>query len=178
VHCSAITAAAPGTWRRTRRIAAISWVTVSWVATASSSTVESSARRVLPVNAPVCATTTLTASKIRFGRSEPASRRRQYVNVVGWNPTAVTGSPHAAFHRRSKVTASTVSASESPCSACNTITAAITSAGTLGRPRPDGNRSANNSSGNNSRRCPARNANTLPGLSRCPATDSTSNRSR
>ena len=47
-----------------------------------------------------------------------------------------------------------------------------------GRPRPDGNRSANISSGNNSRRCAARNANTLPGFSRCPATDSTSSRSR
>ena len=83
-QCSAaaITSAAPGTSRRTRRIAPISWVTVSWVATASSSTVESSARRVLPVSAPVCATTALTASKIRLGRSEAANRRRQYVNVV------------------------------------------------------------------------------------------------
>ncbi len=174
----ATTAAAPGTWRRTRRIAATNWVTVSWVATASSSTVESNARRVFPVSTPVCATTSRTAAKIRFGRSEAASRRRQYVNVVGWNPPAVTGSPQAAFHRKSKVTASTVSASESPCSACNMITLAITSAGTLGRPRPDRNRSANNSSGNNSRRCPARNANTLPAFSRCPATDSTSSRSR
>ena len=51
---SAITSAAPGTSRRTRRIAPINWVTVSWVATASSSTVESSARRVLPASAPVC----------------------------------------------------------------------------------------------------------------------------
>jgi hypothetical protein len=55
---------------------------VSWVATASSRTVESNARRVLPANAPVAVTTALTASKIRFGRSEAASRRRQYVNVV------------------------------------------------------------------------------------------------
>ena len=79
---AAITSAAPGTSRRTRRIAPISWVTVSWVATASSSTVESNARRVLPVSAPVWATTALTASKIRLGRSEAANRRRQYVNVV------------------------------------------------------------------------------------------------
>ena len=50
---------------------------MSWVATASSNTVESNARRVLPVNAPVAATTSRTASKIRFGRSERASRRRQ-----------------------------------------------------------------------------------------------------
>ena len=86
-RCSAAatTSAAPGTSRRTRRIAAINWVTVSWVATASSSTVESNARRVFPVSTPVCATTARTASKIRFGRSDAASRRRQYVNVVGWN---------------------------------------------------------------------------------------------
>jgi hypothetical protein len=56
---------------------------VSWVATASSSTVESNARRVFPLNTPVCATTAFTASKIRFGRSDAANRRRQYVNVVG-----------------------------------------------------------------------------------------------
>ena len=34
------------------------------------------------------------------------------------------------------MTASTVSLSDKPCKACNVITAAITSAGTLGRPRP------------------------------------------
>ena len=50
---AAIRSAAPGTTRRTRRIAAISWVTVSWVATASSKTTESNARRVLPVSTPV-----------------------------------------------------------------------------------------------------------------------------
>ena len=92
----------------------------------------------------------MTASKIRFGRSEAASRRRQYVNVVEWNAAAVIGNPQAAFHRRSKVTASTVSLSDNPCNACRVITLAITSAGTLGRPRRDGNRSANISSGNNS----------------------------
>ena len=36
----------------------------------------------LSVSAPVAATTDLTASKIRFGESEAANRRRQYVNVV------------------------------------------------------------------------------------------------
>ena len=45
--------AASGTTRRTRRIADTSWVTVSWVATASSSSVESNARRRLPANTPV-----------------------------------------------------------------------------------------------------------------------------
>ena len=44
----------------------------------------------------------------------------------------MTASPHAAFHRRSNVSASTASVSESPCKVCNTITEAITSAGTDG----------------------------------------------
>ena len=68
---------AAGTSRATRRIAAISWVTVSWRATASSRMVESNARRVFPDTAPVSATTSATTSNTRSGRSEPASRRRQ-----------------------------------------------------------------------------------------------------
>ena len=36
----------------------------------------------LALNAPVAATTVLTASKIRFGDAEAANLRRQYVNVV------------------------------------------------------------------------------------------------
>lgn len=72
-----MTSVAPGTSRPTRRIAPMSWVTVSWVATASSRTVESRARRERPANTPVWATTALTASKIRSGRSEAAKRRRQ-----------------------------------------------------------------------------------------------------
>src|SRR4051794_1825255 len=167
-----------GTVRATRRMAAISWVTVSWVATASSRTVESNARRALPRTAPVAATTSRTASNTRCGRCEAASRRRQYVNTVGWNAAAVTGSPHAAFQRRSNVTASAASRSDSPCSACSTSTVATTSAGTDGRPRPDRNKSSNMLSGNSSPRCAARNANTLPTASRCPANDSTSSNSR
>ncbi len=85
---------------------------------------------------------------------------------------------HAAFHRRSKVNASTASRSECPNKACSTITDAITSPGIEGRPRPEGNRSANNVAGNNRSRCSASNANTLPGSSKCPATDSTSSSSR
>ena len=128
----AMTASAPGTSRRTRRIAAISCVTVSWVATASS-TVESSARRVLPVIAPLRAMTCCTAVKIRFGSVLAASRRRQYVSVVSWNARLVTGQPIAAFHRRSTVTASVVSESDRPRNVCSTITVAITSPGTDGR---------------------------------------------
>ncbi len=160
------------------RIAAINWVTVSCRATASSSTVESNARRVLPASTPVAATTSLTASKTRFGAFEAASRDRQYVNVVGWNPASATASPTAAFHRRSNVTASTASRSENPCSVCSTSTDATSSGGKLGRPRPDGNRSSNIDAGNNLPRCSARNTNTLPAGSRCPASDSTSNSSR
>lgn len=48
VHGSAATRAAPGTSRITARIADTNGVTVSWVATASSSTVESRALRCLP----------------------------------------------------------------------------------------------------------------------------------
>ncbi len=101
-------------------------------------------------------------------------RERPHRIFDGWNAVCVTANPHAAFQRRSNVTASAVSRSERLCSVCSTSTDAITSAGIDGRPRPDGNRSANASSGNNRFRCAARNANTDPGGSRCPAHDSTS----
>jgi hypothetical protein len=169
----AITSIAPGTSRPTRRIAAISWVTVSWVATASVRIVESSTRRVRPASTPVAATTSRTASKIRFGRFEAASRRRHQASTVGWNAGCPIGQPTAAFHRRSNVSASAASRSERCSSACNTSTEATTSPGTLGRPSDEGNRSANISSGNSSRRCSARNAYTLP-VGNSPATDSMS----
>lgn len=89
----AIAVAAPGTSRPTRRICATSWVTVSWRATASSRIVESTARRRLPARAPVPPITSRTASKIRWGRSEVARRRRQYVSVEGWKPVASTAKP-------------------------------------------------------------------------------------
>ena len=60
------------------------------------------------------------------------------------------------------MTASTVSLSDMPCNACNAITLAMTSAGTLGRPRPLGNKSANISSVNSSARCAAKNAKRRP----------------
>ena len=62
-------AAARGASLRTRRICAPIIVTVSWVATASYSTVESNARRVLFDSAPHSAATSRTASKIRSGCS-------------------------------------------------------------------------------------------------------------
>ena len=61
MHTRAITSAAPGTTRATFRMAAISWVTVSWVATASSNTVESTQRFLRPAKIPVCAITSATA---------------------------------------------------------------------------------------------------------------------
>ena len=135
---------------------------MSCVATASSNAVESRARRFFPVNTPVSATTALTASKIRCGAALPANRLRQYVNVDGSNPPCPTGRPHATFHRRSVRNAAIASRSESPCNDCNTITDAATSAGTDGRPNRVENRSANITSGNNTRRCSANNPNTLP----------------
>jgi hypothetical protein len=117
-------------------------------------------------------TNSRTTSKIRCGRPLAGSRRRQYVSVVGWKEPASMATPHAAFHRRSNVTASAVSRSESPCRVCNTSTAATTSGGIDGRPPPEGNKSSN-TAGNNRCRYSASNANRLPGGSRCPATDST-----
>ena len=68
MHTAAIFSAAPGTSRATRRIAETSWVTVSWVATASARIVESTARRRRPLRIPVCSITFLTASLTRCGR--------------------------------------------------------------------------------------------------------------
>ena len=102
-----------------------------------------------PVMVVSAATTSLTISKTRCGRALAAIRRRQYINTDGWNPVSVTANPHAAFYRRSNVTASAVCRSDKPCNACSTITEAITSAGIDGRPRPEPNRSADASSGDN-----------------------------
>ena len=67
VLAATATASASGTSFRTRRIAETSWVTVSWVATVSSSNVESNARRRCPASTPVSSITARTASKIRSG---------------------------------------------------------------------------------------------------------------
>ena len=86
MHTFAICSAAPGTSRATFRIALISWVTVSWVATASARIVESTARRRRPARIPVCSTTARIASLIRCGRSDLAIRPRQYASVDGSKP--------------------------------------------------------------------------------------------
>jgi signal transduction histidine kinase len=82
-------AAASGTVLRTRRIIDTNCVTVSWVATASSNNVESSARRCLFATTFVELITSRTASKIRSGRPERRRRLRHCVNVVGWNPASL-----------------------------------------------------------------------------------------
>ena len=138
------------------RIWATSWVTVSCVATASSNSVESSARRFLRANTPVSATTARTALKIRSGSSLLRNRARHNVNTDGSNARSPNARPAAAFHRTSHRSRSIASRSEIDSNACNTITVAITDAGWDGRPRPV-NRSANNSSGNTRSRCSARN---------------------
>ena len=115
----------------------INWVTVSWVATASSNTVESNARRVLPVSTPVSAIT------VADGVEDPlrpvagpqlVAPQRQHRRM---EPLVVSASPAATFQRRSVRNACTASRSDRPSSDCSTITVAITSAGTDGRPRPD-----------------------------------------
>jgi len=83
VHTAWTWAAAPGTSRATRRTAETSWVMVSWAAAASARTVESTARRRRPRTIPVSSTTRLTASLLRCGRAERASRCRQQVSVEG-----------------------------------------------------------------------------------------------
>ena len=87
--------------RATLRIAATSWVTVSWVATASSNTVESTHRFRRPRSIPVSAMTFATASNTRSGRSEAAIRFRQYTSVDGSNEVCVSDRPHATFQRMS-----------------------------------------------------------------------------
>ena len=109
-------------------------MTVSWVATASNSTVESSARIVLFDSAPHSAATSRTASKIRSGHPLARSLWRHSVNTLASKPPSSMPSPAAAFQRTSQRSRSSASRSEHPSSACRTITTAITDPGTDGRP--------------------------------------------
>ena len=147
MHTCAITAAAPGTTRATFRIAATSWVTVSWVATASSNTVESTHRLRRPRNMPVAAMTSATASNTRSGRPEAAIRLRQYTSVDGSKLIWVSDRPQATFHRISNFSASAVCGSDRSYSSLSTSTDPTRSAGSDGRPVRDGNKSAVNESG-------------------------------
>ena len=147
-----------GTRRRTRAIWVTSMVMVSWRATASSSTVESSARRVLPAITPDLVMTARTASKIRSGASEARSLLRHRTSTVEWNDSSVRARPAAAFQAMSVSSRRTAWRTERPSRAWRTMTVAMTSAGTEGRPRAVGNRSSNSSSGNTAARCSARKA--------------------
>lgn len=64
------------------RITARSWITVSWVATASNNGVESSTLR-RPRNRPAARAVVLTSSNNRRGRSEARSRLRIPTRTVG-----------------------------------------------------------------------------------------------
>ena len=152
-------------------------MTVSWVATASNSTVESSARIVLFDSAPHSAATSRTASKIRSGHPLARSLWRHSVNTLASKPPSSMPSPAAAFQRTSQRSRSSASRSEHPSSACRTITTAITDPGTDGRPRGP-KRSSNNPSGNNLRRLSAKNRCTDPSRTRPPHKPKVSNSSR
>jgi len=80
------------------RIAATSWATVSWVATASSSTVESNARPA--VQDPDLDGDGLDrlVEAVRVAPT-PFSRLRQYTSTVWWNAGSSNASPAAAFQR-------------------------------------------------------------------------------
>ena len=78
-------------------MAAINWVTVSWVATASSNRVESRARRVLPFNTPVASITERTASKTRSGRSDFRNLVSPISRTEKSNPSSSTTNPQATF---------------------------------------------------------------------------------
>jgi hypothetical protein len=61
----------------------------------------------------------------------------------GMNPLSSRAIPVATFQRRSQRAASAHSASDRSYKACKVNTAAATGAGSDGRPRPEGNKSAN-----------------------------------
>ena len=147
---SPISSAAPGTSRPTRRMAAISWITVSWVATASSST--SNPAPGAPYRPAPRFRRSPAVPRRRCGSARPMRQAGPPIHQRGRVKTLmVNAEPQATFHRRSQRTASAASRSDNPCSVCSTIAEAITSAGTLGRPPVAGNKSANMPSGNSPR---------------------------
>ncbi len=83
---------------------------MSWVATASSKTVESTHRFRRPRKIPVPVITSATASNTRSGRAEAAIRLRQYTSVEGSKLICVSDRPQATFHRISNFSASAATA--------------------------------------------------------------------
>ena len=100
----------------------------------------------------------LEVLKDRVGRSSPSVRVRDTRQGLCRLRT------RGRLPRGSKVRASTASPSHWPEGACSTITEA-TPTRNREPPWPEGNSSANNSSGSNRWHCSASNANTVPGLS-------------
>ena len=132
--------------------------------------------------APSSPTPVVSCPSIRRSHRPPHAPHRRSAPAVH-SPaacSATTSTPSDETPRRSTTTlprpsrryscvpGRAASRSESPSSDCNTITVAITSAGTDGRPRPDGNKSTNSSSGNNSRRCCATERVHRPGRNQMP----------
>ncbi len=112
IAAAATSCSSPGRVRATRRTAATSCVTVSCVATASSSTMESSARRVFPPHRPVHGHQLphrLEHPVRPLGAGQPAPPIRQRRRV---ERRRAHRHPHAAFHRKSNVTASAASRSD------------------------------------------------------------------
>ena len=102
-------------------------VTVSWVATASSNTVESNTLLHRLDNTPVSATTARYRVEHPLrGELLRRSLARHKVNTVGWNPSSVNDKPAAAFQRISQHNRPIASRSDSPSNACNTNTVATT----------------------------------------------------
>ena len=131
------------------RIAERIRVTVSIVATASYTGVESSTR--LRPTRPAALATSRVTSKIRSGRGERASLARMSTSTVCTKPGWSKSNPPAAyFQRMSKANRSTASRSEQPSIRCHTITTATSIGGTLRRPTSV-NKSANISSGNSAK---------------------------
>ncbi len=117
-------------------MAARSWVTVSWVATASYRAVESSTRARLPI-APAWPAAARVSSNRRRGRPEARRRLRWPGRTVGWKASAPVLRPAAACQRRSTSKRSQASRSERPSKACRTMAVASTRAATVGRPRAE-----------------------------------------
>ena len=92
--------------------------------------------RARPFIAPAARAATLVSSNKRRGRAEARSRFRIPTSAVGWNPAVPTSVPAAACQRRSASSRSHASRSLSPSTACNSITVAITRAGTVAGPAP------------------------------------------
>ena len=139
---------------------------VSWRATASSRTVESRARRVAGEDARAGDDSPHGVEDAlgRSGGPQLVAPQHQHGGMEGGVGQHQAG---GAFQAMSVSRRRTAWRSDSPSREASTITVAMTSAGTEGRPRPEGNRSANISSANSARRCSARRRAPNPPPSRC-----------